>query len=154
MKIRKIAANNRKRAFELVLGERRYEFPYSRLRLRPTDGDGITEVFSDPELGHEAFTYRLESGREDSVPSDAVLEYAKDPDYLRKMLLYKLTLQAQKIIRARKLRKREIIRRLGTSPTQFYRLLDTANSNKSIDQMVRLLAALDCPVDLVFEKAA
>ncbi|MGB3941492.1 MAG: hypothetical protein WBK96_08375 [Candidatus Manganitrophaceae bacterium] len=43
------------------------------------------------------------------------------------------------------LSKREIILRLGTSATQFYRLLDTTNYRKSVDQ----LHVLDCDVDLV-----
>ena len=47
------------------------------------------------------------------------------------------------------LSKREIIRRLGTSAAQFYRLLDQTNDTKSVDQMLRLLNVLDCDVDLV-----
>jgi hypothetical protein len=47
------------------------------------------------------------------------------------------------------LSKREICRRLGTSATQRYRLLDQTNYGKSIDQVLRLLRALDCDVDLV-----
>jgi len=43
---------------------------------------------------------------------------------------------------------------MGTTPTQLYRLLDQKNVNKTIDQMVKLLAALDCPVDLIFGEAA
>ena len=45
--------------------------------------------------------------------------------------------------------KREIIRRLGTSATQFYRLLDQTNYRKSLDQPLSLLQALDCDVDFV-----
>ncbi len=41
-----------------------------------------------------------------------------------------------------------------TSPTQLYRLLDQTNTNNSIDQMAKLLAALDCYVDVVFKKEA
>jgi len=47
------------------------------------------------------------------------------------------------------LSRREIIRRLGTSATQFYRLLDQTNYRKSIDQLLSLLHVLDCDVDLV-----
>jgi hypothetical protein len=36
-----------------------------------------------------------------------------------------------------------------TSPAQFYRLLDQTNYRKSVDQLPRLLQALDCDVDLV-----
>jgi hypothetical protein len=45
--------------------------------------------------------------------------------------------------------RREIIRRLGTSPAQLYRLLDQTNYRKSVDQLLRLLQVLDCDVDLV-----
>ena len=78
-----------------------------------------------------------------------VLEYNQDPDHLRDLLLYRLTLEAQKRIAGARLAKREIIRRLGTSPTQFYRLLDQTNYRKSVDQMLRLLQVLDCDVQLV-----
>jgi hypothetical protein len=42
-----------------------------------------------------------------------------------------------------------MIRRLGTSPAQLYRLLDQTNYAKSVDQLLRLLSILDYEVDLV-----
>ncbi len=83
---------------------------------------------------------------------DQVLEYNQDPRYLRDMLLYKLTVEAQKQVEASPLSKREIIRRLGTSATQFYRLLDQTNYRKSIDQILLLLHVLECDVDLVVRR--
>src|SRR5262249_21757713 len=103
----------------------------------------------DRELGGEGFTYVLESGREGTVHVERVLEYNQDPDHLRDLLLYRLTLEAQTHIARAPLAKREIIRRLGSSPTQLYRLLDQTNYRKSIDQMLRLLQVLDCDVQLV-----
>jgi hypothetical protein len=47
------------------------------------------------------------------------------------------------------LSRRELIRRLGTSATQFYRLLDQTNYRKSVDQLLSLLQILDCEVRLV-----
>ena len=44
---------------------------------------------------------------------------------------------------------REISRRLRTSATQLYRLLDQTNTRKSVDQLLALLQVLDCDVDLV-----
>ena len=44
---------------------------------------------------------------------------------------------------------REIVRRLGTSAAQFYRLLDQTNYRKSVDQVLNLLHVLDCDVELV-----
>lgn len=103
----------------------------------------------DRELGREGFTYKLESGQEGTVHIDHVLEYNEDPDYLRDLLLYKLTLEAQRRVKNSALSRREIIRRLGTSATQFYRLLDQKNYRKSIDQLLSLLRVLDCDVELV-----
>lgn len=152
MKIRNVTANNRRKAFEVETPNEVLLFPYARLRTKPTAENRIREVHSDPELGHEAFTYVLQSGQEDSVHLDEVLEYNEDPDYLRNLLLYKLTLEAQDRVKASALTKREIIRRLGTSASQFYRLLDTANSTKSVGQLLALLHVLDCDVDLVVRK--
>jgi len=60
-----------------------------------------------------------------------------------------LTLEAERRLAASPLSKREVIRRLGTSPTQFYRLLDPTNYRKSIDGVLELLRVLECDVDLV-----
>jgi hypothetical protein len=78
-----------------------------------------------------------------------VLEYNKDPGYLRDLLLYRLTIEAQKRVAESSLSKREIIRRLGTSAAQFYRLLDQTNYRKSVDLVLNLLHVLDCDVDVV-----
>jgi len=116
--------------------------------VQPSADDPIAKVFVDQELGREGFTYILQSGREGTVHIEDVLEYNQDPDYLRDLLLYRLTLEAQKRIAVTPLARREIIRRLGTSPTQLYRLLDQTNYRKSVDQMLRLLQVLDCDVEL------
>ena len=50
------------------------------------------------------------------------------------------------------IKKNEIIRRMGTSQTQFYRLIKTSNYNKTIDQMLKLLSALDITVEIQYRK--
>lgn len=149
MKVTSVAANGRRRAFVVHVRGRTYGFPYAKCEPLPSGADPVTHVFVDPELASEAFTYRLKSGAEGSVHLDQVLDYNRDPAYLRDMLVYKLTLEAQKRVTQSPLSKRELIRRLGTSPAQLYRLLDQTNDSKSIDQMLRLLGVLDCVVDLV-----
>ncbi len=101
------------------------------------------------EVGDEGFTFVLESGDEGTVHIEQVLEYNEDPAYLRDLLLYKLTLEAGKRVDSSPLSKREMIRRLGTSASQFYRLLDQTNYRKSIGQLLSLLHVLDCDVDVV-----
>src|SRR5881296_3096461 len=124
MKIRSVTYNNRRKAFEVRVGARRLTFPYAKSDPPPTTADPVDRVYVDNELAREAFTYELESGREGSVHVEQILEYNEDPSYVRDALLYKLTLQAQKHIDKSGLSRREIIRRLRTSPAQLYRLLD------------------------------
>ena len=149
MKIRSVRPNNRKRAFEVTTWNQQLLFPYSKADPPPTISDRILQVAVDEELGREGFTYGLASGQEGSVHVEQVLEYNQDPRYMRDMLLYRLTIEAQKRVELSSLSKREIIRRLGTSPAQFYRLLDPANYRKSVDRVLFLLHVLDCDVDLV-----
>lgn len=148
MKIRSVTPNNRTKAFAVQTSSKTLQFPYAKADPRPTVDDPIVRVAVDKEFGGEAFTYVLRSGKEGTVHIDHVLEYNQDPRYLRDLLLYKLTIEAQKRVEASPLSKREIIRRLGTS-AQFYRLLDQKNYRKSIDQLLSLLHVLDCDVDLL-----
>ncbi len=152
MKIKKVLKNNRKKAFEVVTYGNDYLFPYAKLEFLPSRENPIVKVYVDKELDNEAFTYELESGEEGTVHIDHVLEYNRDPRTMRDLLLYRLTLEAQNLAKSSPLSKREMIRRLGTSPAQFYRLLDQTNTKKSLDQMMALLHILDCEIDLVVKK--
>lgn len=146
MKIRSVSNDNRRRAFRVVSGRKCYWFPYVRTSAAPTPDDPVVKVFVDPELGGEAFTFVLRSGKEDSIHIEQVLDYNRDPGYIRRQLLYRLTLDAQRLVATSPLSRREIIRRLGTSPAQFYRLLDQKNSRKTVDRMLDLLSVLGCEV--------
>jgi hypothetical protein len=68
------------------------------------------------------------------------------------LLLYRLTLEAQKRIAESSLSKREIVRRLGTSAAQLYRIPDQTNYRKSVDQVLALLQVLNGDVDLVVRR--
>ena len=80
---------------------------------------------------------------------DNVLDYNEEPGYMRDLLLYNLTVEALERIDASPLSKREIIRRLGTSPAQFYRLIDPTNYHKTVDKELALLQVLDCEVEVI-----
>ncbi|HEY5540442.1 MAG TPA: hypothetical protein VIL41_03195, partial [Coriobacteriia bacterium] len=147
--ITSVTANNRKRAFEVKTRRGEWPFPYSKAEPEPTTSDPLVELYIDPELGREGFTYLLASGAEGSVLVDHVLDYNEEPGYMRDLLLYNLTVEALERIEASPLSKREIIRRLGTSPAQFYRLIDPTNYRKSVDKMLALLQVLDCEVEVI-----
>ena len=148
MKIRRVSANNRKKAFEIRTYKRAYDFPYALTDPRPVPDDTVERVYVDDELGREGFTYVLASGKEGSVHIDSVLEYNRDPSYMADLALYKLTLEARKRMDSSHLSKREVMRRLGTSASQLYRLLDPTNNRKSIRQLVSLLAVLGYEVEM------
>ncbi len=153
MKIRSVTSNNRRNEFMLVTRSGvTYTFPYSKADPCPNSDDRVVDVFVDKELGNEAFTYILESGKEGSVHIEQVLEYNEDPKYLADLLTYKLTLEARKGMEGSELSMRQIAKRLKTSVPQLYRLLDPANTRKSMSQLVALLHVLECDVDLVVRK--
>jgi len=149
VKIQSVALNNHRRAFEIALaGRGKFSFPYGKADPEPTPEDPVDQVFVDPELGGEGVTYRLQSGREGSVLSDHVLEYHRDPSTMRDLMLHQLTVEAVRRVEESPLGIREISRRLSTSPTQLYRLLDPANHGKTVDRMLELLQVLDAEVEV------
>ena len=148
MKILSVEPNARKKLFLVRTRRGEYQFPYAKLRLVPTSEDPVDEVFPDPEVGNEGFTYRLRSGAEDTVPLDAVLDFNQDPDYLRDLFLHQLTVEALEGLEESGLGIRQLSRQLGTSPSQVYRLLDPTNYRKSVGQMLALLHMLDRKVEV------
>ena len=148
MKVRRVSANPRRKVVEVTTSRRTFVYPFARLKPRPTPADPIRQICVDRELGSEAVTYTLASRREGTVHIEQILDYNRDPDHLRDRLLYALTLEAQKRLARSPLSRRESIRRLGTSPAQFYRLLDQTNYDKSVDRLLALLQGLDCDVAL------
>jgi hypothetical protein len=150
VKIRKIEANNRKGEFRIITySGNAYVFPYVKAEPQPDSADKVADAYVDRELANEAFTYVLESGDEGSIHLDQVLEYNEDPTYLRNLLIYQLTVEAKQRVEQSGLSRRELARRLKTSVPQLYRLLDTTNTRKSMNQLVSLLQILDCSIELV-----
>jgi hypothetical protein len=89
---------------------------------------------------------------EGCVHVEHVLDHNENPEYLHKMLVYRLTLEARERVDESGISKRELIRCLGTSASQFYRLMDTTNYMKSLSQLITLLYRLDCEVAFVVRR--
>jgi hypothetical protein len=149
VRIRAVTRNNGRKVFDVGVGSSLLPFPYSKAEPAPRPGDPVVRAFVDEELGREAFSYELQSGRLGSVHVEQVLAHNQDPSYLGAQLLYRLTLEAQKRLSRSSLSKREIVRRLGTSVVHLERLLDQTDYGKSVDQLLALLRVLECDVDLV-----
>lgn len=152
MKVKRVLANNRKKAFLINAGKSSYEFPYSELSIKPTTVNPVVSVFVDKEIASEGFTYVLKSGRQDTVLLDQILEKNGDAEYERRKILYDLTCIAQEAIDNSSIKKRALARKLSTTPTHLYRLLDQSFYGKTIDQMLKLLVALG--VFIKFKKVA
>jgi hypothetical protein len=148
VKILDVVANNRKHLFEVRTRRQSLAFPYAKCDPAPSPTDRVAEVFVDPELGSEGFTYRLSSGAEGSIHIDAVLEHNQDPSYMAELTLYRLSQEARTRFEASGLSARQVSQLLNTSPTQLYRLLDPTNHSKSLRQLLSLLFVLGCEVDV------
>lgn len=148
MKIQRVDANNRKHRFEVQTRRETLVFPYAKTDPAPSTDDRVVQVYVDAELGREGFTYQLASGAEGSVHIDSVLECNEHPAYMADLALYRLTQEANDLYRAWGLSAREVATRLGTSPTQLYRLLDPTNTTKSLRQLMALLHLLGYDVDV------
>ena len=145
-----VVGNAHKQAFEVEIeGATPMEYPYSQCRPAPTREDPVTRVELDPELGYTGFVYFLASGSEGVVLSDHILRYNRDPAYLVDEMLYELSCAAKSRLERSPIGIRALSRRLETSPAQIYRLVDPTNYGKTLDQMVRLLAALEVEVQLL-----
>ncbi len=88
-----------------------YELPYAKLEIAPSGTDRITRAYVDEELGREAVTYELESGREGTFHVDPVLDSNRDPGYLADLLLYRLTVAAAERVESSGLGIRQLARR-------------------------------------------
>jgi len=150
MKIIDIEYNNREKNISVVTAKSVFSYPFAKLDPPSTKNNPLDSVWIDEDFGREAFSYTLADSKSGTVHIDHVLEYNKDPNYMTELLLYKLTIEAKKHVDSTLLSKREIIRRLGTSPSQYYRLLDQTNVTKSINKMLNLLQVLGCEIDVVF----
>ncbi len=145
-----VVSNAHKQAFEVEIdGVPRAEYPYLQCSPAPTRKDPVARVELDPELGHTGFVYFLASGSEGVVLSDHILRYNRDPTYLVDEMLYELSCEAKSRLESSPMGIRALSRRLETSPAQIYRLVDPTNYGKTLDQMVRVLAALEAEVRLL-----
>lgn len=152
MTITTVEPNNRKHRFELTVDGELFVFPYANADPAPSSADPLVEVAPDPELGSEAFTYRLASGAEGTIHVDAVLEYNRDPSMMADLAIYQLTVQARDRYEESGLSAREVARALHTSTSQLYRLLDPTNYSKSVHQLLALLHHLGYDVDVSLTK--
>lgn len=126
---------------EIVIDTDSGRFAYPILKILP-ENQKITGIIVDEELGGEAVTLFFDNGTEETLHVDDFLEAAGDPDYFRNLTLYKFCILINGLVDGSGLTQREIAEKMKTSVPQISRLLSTTNYSKTIDQLVRLAAAI------------
>lgn len=149
MKLKSVAANNKKKHFELTLRNgKELVYPYAELPLFPDADNKIVDLYVDREIGSEGFTFTLSGGEEFTVLVDEVLAFNRDPEYQVEKTLYALTLELQKALSSSTLSKRQLAGLLGTSLSQLERLLDQTNYKKSANSLIKALGYLSKTVEI------
>lgn len=100
MKIRSVGADNR--SFHITTYRGEFSFPFSKANPKPTTRDPINRLYVDPEIRNQGFTYILKSGKEGTVLVDQVLDFNRDPIYMRRAAAYwvsRIKRQNAKLIR-------------------------------------------------------
>ena len=151
IKFKKVAFDNKKKLFHLEYRTGlKIDCPYSALGIR----DKVVDAGPDPEVGFHSFYFKLENGHIDYVPYDQPLYIVQHPDYVKEETLFEMTRQLNQFIKASKVPKRELARRLGTSMSQLLRLLDTTNYKKEMSRLVEIAIMLNYEFKWSFKKAA
>jgi hypothetical protein len=146
--IERVTPNYRKRAFEVEVASGILILPFAKVDPTPSAQDRVWRLdVRNP--GYDAsFAYELWSGKKGSVQLDAIFDDQEDPALLRRILHDRLMEHVQARLRRSPLSKREICRRLRTSPAQLYRTLHRRKGRKSVDPLLDLLAVLGCEVEV------
>lgn len=152
MKITAVSINRRKRSLEIKTRTGNFSLPWNRLSLKPSAKVTLVSAEIDNETGRESLLLRYSNGAIDGIHVDAFLDYNRDPNFLRDLALYQMSAHALEAMKSCGLSKHEVMRRMQTSPSQLYRLLDPTNYNKTVDQMLKLLSVLGSHVQWKFER--
>lgn len=146
MKIERVHIDKKTNSI-IVDAEKSLSFPLSKLEKPFRKHTNIKKYYADEDLGREAVTIETFDGEEESIHLDSFLEHNNDPDYYRNLFLYEITVALEDKVISDKVVKSHISKVLETSMTQIYRTLDTTNYTKTIDQVVKFLAAIGYKVD-------
>ncbi len=141
-KVKFAKANNRKKAIVIKTSKIEMFLPYSKLVSKPNANNKIVKVFPDKEMNNEGIIYYLKDGTKDSIHIDIFLHFNKNPEYMKEITLYELTVQLQKQKEKLKTSISKLAYRLNTSKKQIKLLLDQTNYKKTVDSMLDLAYAL------------
>lgn len=142
MRVNAVSFSNRKQGFTVDSDRGVFWFPYQKAAPNIQNRIKVLDAWVDEEIASEGFSFTYGKNTEETVHLEQVLEHCNDPQHIRRQLIYQLTIEAQNRLETSGFSLREVARRLHTSPTQLYRLLDQTNTDKTLDRLVEFLAVL------------
>lgn len=150
-KIRQVSVNNRKKELSVVYTSgKQIVVHYGLVGIEKN----VTDAWPDPETGHRSIVLDYADGTQDFMPYDQPLAAVKDPEFLLRNDLERLTARIRQEAKRQRVSLRHIARQLGTSDNQIQRLLNPRILNKNLQQLYRIAAMLGLKVDLRLEAAA
>lgn len=150
VKIRNGEFNNRKKVLTVhYVNDKTAEVHYAQLGIKKN----LEAVWVDKETKGHSLGLRFEDGTEDYMPYDQPLALSKDPEYLLQAHIERLTAVIKATIRERKISKRFLAERLGTSDNQIQRLLNPAILNKNLEQLYKVATIVGLEFEWHIKKA-
>jgi hypothetical protein len=98
----------------------------------------IKEVKVDWETNGKSLKITFEDDSIDYLPYDQPLVIVRDPEYLLQIHIERITAKIKEAIAKKKISKRFIAERLGTSDNQVQRLLNPDILNKNFSQLYKI----------------
>lgn len=144
-KFKMVSYNNRKKQIAFVYTSgKRVTVHYSQLGIKRN----ISRTWIDRETSGQSVGYEFEGGRVDYMPYDQPLAVARDPEFLLRTHIERLTAKIKGVLKKKKISKRYLAEQLETSDNQIQRLLDPAILNKNLSQLYQIAALLGLPLRL------
>jgi hypothetical protein len=140
--ISRVGFNNRKRAVECQIGSQAYILPYARVGI--ARDERVARVSVDRGGDHDALRYVLKWWRRRAVGRVGIVTVDEAFEYYAQRLGDRVRRKL-----AREAKKRVAASSLGTSPGQFYRLIDEGEDRVSFGQLLALLEVVGADVDVV-----
>ena len=140
-------SNSRARVLVLQFDGRKLNYPFALLNPRPSLWDYLVRSYKD-ESHDQAIGYELKSGKRGILTLDQLRSYFREPSNLKQQVLLELTFAAMEGLDETELSGHQIVRRLHTSASQLYRIMDPHTLHKSVDGLLALLEVLGYNVEV------
>ena len=144
-KFKSVNFNNKTKEISLkYIGNKEVTLHYSDLGFKKL----IDKAWVDKDTRGASVGFLFRDGSEEFMPYDQPLFLKNDPEYLLQTHIEQLIFEINQRISEKKISKKYLARKLGTSDNQVQRILDTSILNKNLKQLYTLAALIDLDISL------